>query len=251
MAALALTVACKKDDKTVEPPVQPELVEVTYQLEAFTDAPFESINYAAGKGGMTDEKGQEVKGWELDAGKGTYIRKTLIKRGKAIVFGASNPTSADFTLSISTKYETARIQAKDYPGAGQPGHYAEIILDNGSDVQEEKPVVTEMVAVTYEVRSFTDAPFRYVQYNEMQENKPGTRGTAFRNWVISGKGTFTKTVYIERGFGAFLSAKNLTSGDFVLSIKTKYESVSDIGRDYHIPGWPGYKADISLHNRED
>lgn len=253
LAALALTVACKKEEKAaVEPPAQPELVEVTYELQSFTDAPFELVSYTAGKQGMKDENGNEAKGWKLDAGKGTFIRKVLIKRGKTIGFGAKNATSADFTLRISTRYETATIQAKDYPAhPGDPGHYAEIKLNNGAVVPEEKPAVTEMVAVTYQITSFTDAPFRTIQYNEMHENTPGSRGTAFKSWAISGKGTFTKTVYIERGFGAILSARNLTSGDFVISIKTKYESASDTGRNYHLPDSPGYRADVSLVNKED
>lgn len=251
LSALALTAACQKNDNAdADPPATPELVEVTYQLQSFTDAPFEHISYVAGKYGEKDETGKETKGWDLDAGKGTFIRKVLLKRGKAIEFSANNPTSADFTLSISTKYETATINARDYPNHGQQGHFANVRLEN-KDGLPEKPAITEMVAVTYEVRSFTDAPFRYVQYREMREHTPGTRGTVSGMWEISGKGTFTKTVYIERGLGAVLSARNLTSGDFVLSISSSYESVSDTGRDYHIPGRPGYQADVSLINSDD
>ncbi|NLR63504.1 hypothetical protein HGH92_04215 [Chitinophaga varians] len=116
----------------------------------------------------------------------------------------------------------------------------------------EQPTKPEMVAVTYEVQSFTDVQFATVRYNEMHEDRPGNHGTEFKDWAISGKGTFTKTVYIERGFGALLSARNPASGDFILRIKTKYEETSATGKDvYPIPGVDGYLAHAQLLNRAD
>ncbi|NML37683.1 hypothetical protein HHL17_10810 [Chitinophaga sp. G-6-1-13] len=113
--------------------------------------------------------------------------------------------------------------------------------------QAPKP---EMVAVTYQIQSFTDAPFSSIHYSDMHQEQPGSRGTEDKEWIISGKGTFTKTVYIERGFGAWLKAKNLTSGDFILSIKTKYEDTSATGKDFYpIPGVEGYLVHAVLVNR--
>lgn len=118
-------------------------------------------------------------------------------------------------------------------------------------VKPEEPPKPEMVAVTYEVTSQTAEPFSVIRYSDWRPEETGTEGTALKDWNISGTGTFTKTVYIKRGFGAYLTAKHPTSAAWILRITTKYETVMAPGFfSDDMPNRTDHHAFLQIGNRE-
>jgi len=137
LSAMALAVACKKNDNVapieppVDPPAKPELLEVKYELRAGTKEPFLMVGGSVGKDGLLDENGKKT-GWDTEVRTGMLTRKTFIEKGAGtIVFSAIHLKSDDFSLTITTKYDTVTINAKDYhPGEPRNDHYAQVHINN-------------------------------------------------------------------------------------------------------------------------
>lgn len=137
LAALALTVACKKNDKVAptvrrdDPPAKPELLEVKYELRAGTVEPFLTVGSSVGKDGLLDENGQKTD-WDTNVKTGILTKKTFVEKGAGtIVFFAIHLKSDDFSLTITTKYDTVTINAKDYhPSEPRNDHYAQVHINN-------------------------------------------------------------------------------------------------------------------------